>query len=818
MSLPFGINYFLKSLFLLVQAFPVFVFAQTCVIQGRVQSESGEPLPFASIRVQGQNKGTLADAEGNFRLDTELGKFELEFRFVGYQALVQSTSCPAKTQLIIQLKEQEYSLEETFVTSDGRDPAYGIIRKAIDRRKYHLSRPKAYSCEVYIKGLQRLNAFPERILGMKVSLDSSDLGIVYLSESVSQLNLRKPKDIREIMISSKVSGRNNAFSYNQASDILIDYYESLINVYELSERGFISPISPSSFLYYQFKLLGKFTENAETVYRIQVIPKRNSDPVFSGEIFIAAPSYRIHSTQLFLTKESGIEFVDTLQIEQLFVPIQDSLWMPASQRLEFAFSAMGFRGNGHFVTNFMNYGIDPEFPKGFFSKEILKVEEGANKRSQAYWDSIRPTPLTQEEIEDYFKKDSIATLKEQPEYLDSLDRARNKFDPFSYLVSGHSWSRRKKKLNYLISPLLEGVQFNTVEGLVLFNSFTALKNFEKGKSLNSTLDIRYGFSSGKPFFSESLSWRAHGPTMTVFTLVGGRWIQQFDSSNPVPSLPNTLYTLLDETNHLKLFEKQFVRLQAQRELFNGFRVWFKTEYARRLALVNSSDYTIRDVKDRVFSSNNPLDASGNTLAFEPHNAWSIELNAKIVFANEYSSRPDRKINNGSKWPFLNLMLKAGIPLAGATTQFVESSLSVQDDWNLEMLGKSSWRIRGGYFFDNTNLYFMDYRHFGGNLLILRISGDLSFQGLPYYEYSTDSKYASGHFVHHFGGWFINKVPLIRKLKLGEYAGLNTLYVPGKLPYTEYIFGLERLGLEIGGVVSYSGSRLSYAGFRLGTSL
>jgi hypothetical protein len=264
--------------------------------------------------------------------------------------------------------------------------------------------------------------------------------------------------------------------------------------------------------------------------------------------------------------------------------------------------------------------------------------------------------------------------------------------------------------------------------------------------------------------------------------------------------------------------KQFVRLQAQRELFNGFRVWFTTEYARRLALLNSSDYTIRDVKDRVFSSNNPLDASGNTLAFEPHNAWSIELNAKMVFANEYSSRPDRKINNGSKWPFLNLMLKAGIPLAGATTQFVESSLSVQDDWNLKMLGKSSWRIRGGYFFDNTNLYFMDYRHFGGNLLILRISGDLSFQGLPYYEYSTDSQYASGHFVHHFGGWFINKVPLLRKLKLGEYAGLNTLYVPGKLPYTEYIFGLERLGLEIGGVVSYSGSRLSYAGFRLGTSL
>lgn len=799
-----------------MQAFPFVIFAQPCFLTGTIVSQEGEPLPFASVRVFSQNKGTLADAEGRFKLDLDPGDAELEFRFVGYQAVRKIISCPSPNSLRIVLNEQEYSLEETVVTSDGKDPAYGIMRRAIDNRKFHLARPKAYKCEVYIKGLQRLNSFPERIFGMKLSLDSSDLGIVYLSESVSQFNLRKPKDIREVMISSKVSGRNNAFSYNQATDILIDFYESLINVYELSERGFISPLSASSFLYYKFKLLGKFTEQNETIYRIAVIPKRNSDPVFAGEIFIAAPSYRIHSTKLYLIKESGVEFVDTLRVEQLFVPIKDSLWMPASQRLDFKFSAMGFKGNGHFVTNFINYEIEPEFPKGFFSKEILKVEEGANKRSEAYWDSIRPTPLTQEEVNDYFEKDSIATLRKSPEYLDSLDRARNKFDPFSYLVSGHSWIRRKKKLHYSISPLFEGVQYNTVEGLALFNYLYVRKNLENGKFFSSTTSTRYGFSAGKPFIKEHFSWTVHGPTMTNFNLEGGRWIQQFDSSNPIPSLPNTIYTLLDETNHLKLFEKQFVRLGAQRELFNGLKVWFSTEYARRLALVNSSAFTLRDVKDRIYSSNNPLEILGNSKAFEPHNSWTIELEAKIVFANEYSSRPDRKVNNGSKWPFLNLMLKSGIPLAGASTQFLETSLSVQDDWSFKLLGKSSWKIRGGYFWDNTNLYFMDYRHFGGNLLILRLTGDLSFQGLPYYEYSTDSKYASGHFVHHFGGWFINKVPLLRKLKLGEYAGLNTLYVPGKQPYTEYVFGIERLGLELGGVVSYSGTRLYYAGFRLGT--
>jgi hypothetical protein len=812
----FILSFVWAALYLVLQGFSLGLFAQTCLVTGQIRGEDGEPLPFASVREFKQNKGTLADADGKFKIELNIGEAELEFRFVGHEAQKVKLTCPNPQPILIKLQEQLYTLEETYVTSDGKDPAYGIMRKAIDNRKYHLGKPNAFRCMVYIKGIQRLHAFPDRVLGMRVSLDSSDLGIVYLSESVSKFNLRKPKDIREVMVSSKVSGRNNAFSYNQASDILIDFYESLINVYELSERGFISPLSASSFLYYRFKLLGKFLDAGETVYRIEVIPKRNTDPVFAGEIFIAAPSYRIHSTNLYLTKSTGVEFVDTLRIEQLFVPIQDSLWMPASQKLDFAFSAMGFKGNGNFVTNFMDYEVNPEFPKSFFSKEILKVEEGANKRTEAYWDSIRPTPLTQEEISDYFKKDSLATLKEQPEYLDSLDRARNKLDPFRYLVSGHSWVRRKRKLTYSISALLEGIQFNTVEGFVVFNNLSVLKRLENNRFLESNTGLRYGFASGRPYFQEEINWRLHAPTQTILSLKGGRWIHQFDPGNPVPSLPNTLYTLLDETNFIKLYEKQFAQVGFRRELLNGLEVNILSEYGRRLALVNHTDYTLREVQDRVYSSNNPLDAQDRTVAFESHLSWTVEMNAKIVFGNEYTTRPDRKINNGSKWPFVDLQFRAGLPFAGAATQFMDVSGYLQDEWNFRMLGKSIWKIGGGYFPDNSRMFFMDYRHFTGNRLILRRSGDLQFQGLPYYDYSTDQHYGTLHYIHHFGGWFINKIPVLRKLKLGEYFGTNMLWVSGQARYTEFIFGLEKFGVELGGVVAYKGGVLNYGGVRLGS--
>lgn len=801
----------------MVQAFFCVAQAQHCVVSGKITSAEGEPLPFASIRNYALNKGTLADGEGNFRLELETSSpVELEFRYVGYQIQKQSFTCDGKHILQIRMMEQEYALDETIITSDGRDPAYGIIRKAIDNRKYHLGRPNGYRCAVYIKGLQRLHSFPERILGMKTSLDSSNLGIAYLSESVSEFNLRRPRDIREIMISSKVSGRNNAFSYNQATDILIDYYESLINVYELSQRGFISPISPSAMLYYQYKLLGKFQEEEETIYKIQVIPKRISDPVFSGEIYIGSRQWRIHSTNLYLLKESGVEFVDTLRIAQLFVPVADSLWLPASQNLEFAFSAMGFRGNGHFITHFKDYVVNPEFPKGFFSKEVLKVESEANKRTEAYWDSIRPIPLTGEELDDYHKKDSIALLRESPAYLDSLDSARNRFDVINYLVSGHSWVRRKKDLTYSLSPLLAGVQFNTVEGLVLYNRFSVRKRLEKGRFHSFTTDMRYGFSSGRPFLREIWSWRIHGPTSTSVSLEAGHWIQQLDGGNPVPALPNTLYTLLDETNYLKLFGKSYGVIQVQREIFNGFELKLNSEYSRRFPLQNTTSFTLRDVPHRVFSSNNPFQSDSDAPAFGVHNAWTLSLTAKIVFANEYTTRPDAKFNSGSRWPYLVLGYRSGLPYAGAITRFSEFSATVQDDWDFRMLGKSSWKVTAGYFADNTNLYLMDFHHFGGNLLILRTMGDLDFQGLPYYRYSTDDRYVSAHFVHHFGGWFLNKIPLIRKLKLGEYTGGSAVWVPGMPRYAEWIAGLERFGAQLGVVLAWQGGAARYAGIRLGT--
>ncbi len=64
-----------------------------------------------------------------------------------------------------------------------------------------------------------LRNVPEKIMGRDIfidGLDSSRSGIVYLSESVSEVFIQKPDQKKEIMISSKVSGRSQGFSWNSA--------------------------------------------------------------------------------------------------------------------------------------------------------------------------------------------------------------------------------------------------------------------------------------------------------------------------------------------------------------------------------------------------------------------------------------------------------------------------------------------------------------------------------------------------------------------------------------------------------------------------
>ena len=140
-------------LFLLSWVICFTTFAQRVTVNGKVTDQNGKPVAFANMHVKNTTNGASANSEGDYSLALQPGQYDLQFRAVGYKQETRHINLEANTTLNITLSAELYELKTVTINASGEDPAYAIIRKAIKKRKAHLSEIKAYTCEVYIKGL-----------------------------------------------------------------------------------------------------------------------------------------------------------------------------------------------------------------------------------------------------------------------------------------------------------------------------------------------------------------------------------------------------------------------------------------------------------------------------------------------------------------------------------------------------------------------------------------------------------------------------------------------------------------------------------------
>jgi iron complex outermembrane receptor protein len=89
-------------------------------LEGQVTDEQGNPLPFASISIEGSTKGTISDARGRFKL-TNLapGQYAVVVSSIGYKADKQTVTASegARSNLAFTLQTSSEQLNEVIVTS-----------------------------------------------------------------------------------------------------------------------------------------------------------------------------------------------------------------------------------------------------------------------------------------------------------------------------------------------------------------------------------------------------------------------------------------------------------------------------------------------------------------------------------------------------------------------------------------------------------------------------------------------------------------------------------------------------------------------------
>lgn len=791
-------------------------------ITGTIKDDKGNTLPYASVSIKEKGSGTTANQQGYYSLELAAGDYTIVVQYVGFAKQEKKVHVTdAGMQLDFMLKPSQLQLKDVVVSSNGEDPAYAIIRHAIKKRQAYHDALDSFTCEAYIKTLIKTRALPRKILGQKIDsadwkqmgVDSAGKGVIYLSESLTKIAFKKPDKVKLEVLSGRESG-SNGFGFTIPT--FIDFYTNNVQIMggQFAPRGYVCPIADGALNFYKYHFLGSFFEDGREINRIQVIPRRKYEPLFSGTIEITENDWRIYSVDLMLTKESQLEILDTVKITQIHFPVTKNIWRTKNQVLYFTFNKFGIDAVGNFLNVYNNYDVTPAFKKKFFNNIIMQFDTGVNKKTTAYWDSVRPVPLELEEMKDYKVKDSIYRYQRDSSftkrYRDSLRSMQGKISVMNVLWNGFSRSNYNPK-NYTTiqwQPLLKQVQYNTVEGLVLNGEATFSRGFPSvNRELSFTPHVRYGFSNEHfnayatlNYHSRS-NWRgitndagddASSFRSNNFSLSGGRRISQFNKGNPISPLFNSIYTLFFNHNYMKIYENKFLQFDYYGTSQSGLKYTANLLYEDRMPLDNTTDFSIIKYGNKKFTPNYPYEKMDSQ--FVRHQAVIAGITLSYQPGQKYVQFPNYRVPLGSKYPTFTLAYQKGFnKIFGSDVDFDKWNFSVTDDMNFKLAGQLNYRIDIGGFLNDKSVFIQDYRHFNGNQLIFASRYLYSFQIAPYYANSTTASfYTTLHAEHHFNGLLTNKIPLFKRLNWNLVAGTNAFYVNGNNNYVEVFGGIENI--------------------------
>ncbi len=815
---------------------------QAGILKGKVRDSKGEDLPFATVYVQGTTIGTSTNANAEYALQLPAGSYKVVCQYMGFQQSIFNVTITGNEVVShnFSLQEQTLQMQAVTIKANAEDPAYGIMRKVIKRRKFHLEQVKSFQSAIYMKGVVRNRSMPKSIKGImkvedgeevkaEVGLDSNGKGVLYLVEEDASYYAQDDKQ-RTVIHSVKESGNPNGLGFSRFPAVVTFYENNIDPMKGAAQRGFISPVSDNAISYYKFKLEGEFNQDGYVIDKIKVTPRRLYEPLLEGTLYIVEGDWAIHSLSLTATKTANLETLDTLHIEQTFLPLKKDTWVVKNQLLYPTIDLFGFSISGYFITVYNDQKVNEPIPDTVFDNKIVsRYDENANKKDSTYWMENRPIPLQADEKKDYVVKDSLREKYRNPHYIDSMRRVDNRFRPGSIFLGGVSYNSRLYKNRFstnavinIHSPL---VSFNTVEGLVVSPKVWWDHRIDSFSRLNTVLAARYGFSNERfnaigrmTYHKDRKDWKGRWWELGAEV---GRYVHQFNPSSTMEPLYNTISTLLYAQNYMKLYERYTAALFFNKNYGNGLRWNVEAAFQKRMPLYNTTDYSWSDKAGERMTSNLP--AILEYVPWTGHSAVLVKAGISYRPGYTYTQYPDYKQPNGSRAPLFTLNYEKGIPsLLDSKVDFDKWRFGIEDVMSLKLFGELSYNIAAGGFLNKNYVSIPDMTHLAGNQIVLAAPYVHSFQLMPYYYYSnTADLYGELHVEYALKGLLTNKIPLLRQAQWYLVLGNNTYYASDDSYYTEASVGIDNLGykwarfLRVDFIHSWNSLGQNTSGIRIG---
>ncbi len=433
------------------------LFGQTHVLSGLVlDAGTMQPLPSATIRIVGSSKGTVTNSQGQFRFALPKGNVTLAISYLGYESDTIIVLVNDNTFRAIRLRQNAIQLAGVTVTDE--DPAYEIIRRAIESKKKWMAQLKTFEGHAFNRTQFR-----------------TDSSIAAITEAYSVLYWNRDDSLREVVIQQKQTG--NLPRGMQASRVgtVINFNDD-----QIKQGGFtfLGPTSPNAFEYYDYTLMSTRSMDEYDIYDIHLIPKSTIVPLYRGKISIASRSYAVMDVDVTPNEAFTQPFVSmkNVRYQQIFRLTENKYWLPANYRFEamFLISVMGISFPAFGIERdvvIYDYAINPEFPDSIKRLNKFTVDSSATTYDSTFWSEHDVLPLTAEQDTAYKTLDSTQTLDK-------------KFAPRGATVS---------VLNFMGSSVgIADLWFNRVEGFHLGVSSSGDSVFSDDMTVRG--GIGYGFA------------------------------------------------------------------------------------------------------------------------------------------------------------------------------------------------------------------------------------------------------------------------------------------------------------------------------------
>lgn len=756
---------------LLITSF-VPVTAQT-IVKGIIKDAiTRQPLQSVSIYFKG-GKGVTSSPDGSYVLETVNTRLtNIQYSYVGYKTVTQ-TIIPGKEQVIDVTLEVLDAKRNVTVKANKRsrysnknNPAVELIRRVIENKdKNRISAYDYVSYEQYEKMELLLTKTPEKLLhnkllkNFKFIFENNDttkiqgraMLPVYLDEIFSQKYYRKnPEKKKTYILGTKKVNFGEYLDVEGINAYLNRLYED-VDVYEnnisLLTNQFLSPIADMAPTFYRFYIADTIELDGTKLVRLNFAPKNLNDLLFKGTLFVSLDgNYAVQKLIMSISKHANLNFVRELHLNQNFEKGSDGRYHVTMSNtiVEFALSE---RAQSSFVgertVSFKNFNINKPAADSVFEGQSIVHLEHKEQATDSFWLRNRSPQLSEAEVKVYANIDSLTNL---PSFKSFMKIA-------TLLLAGYETVGP-----YEIGPINTFYSFNPIEGLRLrlggrttysFNPRVYLENY-----------VVYGLKDQKWKYYASAAYSFNRSSIFSYPLNYLKISYQRDTKIPGQELQFVL-----EDNFLLSFK----RGNNDKWLYNDI---FKTEYLREFGKDFSYSLGFKSWKQTPAGVITYVKPEGGILTNIP-NLTTTELSGEIMWS------PHRQFYQGkrfrtpiiNKYPIFKLRYINGTKgLFNGEYNYQNINITIDKTFYLSQLGRASVVLEGGYIFGKVPYPLMT---------IHRANQTYSYQFKSYnlmnfMEFVSDH-YAALNIDQHFNGFFFNKIPLLKKLKLREVLSGKLLY-------------------------------------------